>query len=99
MSKGSDLQVDYDLLNTSATQLDDIRKEFKGLGAWKAEVTAVVGDSRVRKAMGEFVDNWDKNRKRLIKEIGEVGDMVEATRDAFQGLDGELAKATQGKKE
>ncbi|MDT9697174.1 hypothetical protein [Streptomyces sp. P17] len=97
MSKGSDLQVDYDLLSTSATQLEEIRKEFKGLGGWKNEVTAVVGDSRVKKVMGEFVDNWDRNRKRLIKEIEEVGDMVETTRDAFQTLDDDLANATKGK--
>ncbi|MFI7017426.1 hypothetical protein [Streptomyces sp. NPDC050164] len=98
MSKGSDLQVDFQLLSTSAKQLRDIRDEFNGLGEWKKDVRAVVGDSRVQKAMGDFVDNWDKNRKRLIKEIEEVGEMVETTRDAFKGLDDDLANATKGKK-
>lgn len=98
MAKGSDLQVDFSLLDKSAKQLSEIRTEFKRLGEWKKDVRAVVGDSRVRKAMGDFVDNWDKNRKRLIEEIEEVGKMVETTRDAFQKLDDDLAKATEGKK-
>lgn len=29
--KGSDLQVDYDLLSTEAKQLTRIRREFKGI--------------------------------------------------------------------
>lgn len=98
MSKGSDLQVDYDLLATSARQLRQIRDEFNGLGEWKKDVKALVGDSRVQKAMGDFVDNWDKNRKRLIKEIEEVGSMVKTTSHAFKSLDDDLANANKGKK-
>ncbi|WP_406352633.1 hypothetical protein [Streptomyces sp. NBC_00658] len=98
MSKGSDLQVDYDLLATSAKQLRQICDEFNGLEEWKKDVKALVGDSRVQKAMGDFVDNWDKNRKRLIKEIEEVGAMVKTTSDAFKGLDDDLANANKRKK-
>jgi uncharacterized protein YukE len=98
MSKGSDLQVDYDLLATSAKQLRQIRDEFNGLEEWKKDVKVLVGDSRVQKAMGDFVDNWDKNRKRLVKEIEEVGAMVTTTSDAFKGLDDDLANVNKGKK-
>ena len=73
MSKGSDLKVDYDLLSKSAKQLRQIRDEFNGLAEWKKDVKTLVGDSRVQTAMGDFVDNWDKNRKRLVKQIEEVG--------------------------
>ncbi|MFE2277928.1 hypothetical protein ACFXAE_11855 [Streptomyces sp. NPDC059454] len=98
MSKKSDLTVDFDLLTSSAKQLDEIRKEFDGLDEWQEDVKVVVGDARVQKAVGDFVDNWDRNRKRLVKEIEEVGKMVEETRDAFQGLDEDLAQAANGKK-
>jgi hypothetical protein len=98
MSKGSDLQVDYDLLSTSAKQLAQIRRGFKDLENWKQDVTSLLGDSRVQSAMGDFVDNWDKNRKRLVKEIEEVGNMVKTTSDAFKGLDDDLTNATKGKK-
>ena len=98
MSKGSDLQVDYDLLATSAKQLAQIRREFKGLEDWKQDIKSLLGDSGVQSAMGDFVDNWDKNRKRLVKEIEEVGQMVKTTSDAFKGLDDDLANATKGKK-
>jgi uncharacterized protein YukE len=98
MSKESDLQVDYDLLSTSAKQLAQIRREFKDLEDWKQDVKSLLGDSRVQSAMGDFVDNWDKNRKRLVKEIEEVGKMVKTTSDAFKELDDQLANATAGKK-
>ncbi|MEH0416875.1 hypothetical protein [Streptomyces sp. B21-083] len=98
MSKGSDLQVDYDLLSTSAKQLAQIRREFKGLEDWKQDIESLLGDSRVQAAMGDFVDNWDKNRGRLVEEIEEVGKQVKTTSDAFKGLDDQLAKANKGKK-
>ncbi|MFJ6569854.1 hypothetical protein ACIQNU_20775 [Streptomyces sp. NPDC091292] len=97
MSKGSDLQVDHDLLSTSAKQLAQIRSEFRGLDNWKQDLQPLLGDRRVQGAMGDFVDNWDKNRKRLVKEIEEVGAMVRTTSHAFKGLDRQLADAIQGK--
>lgn len=98
MPKGSDLQVDYNLLSTSAKQLAQIRREFKGLADWNQDVRSLLGDSRVQRAMADFVDNWDDNRKRLVKEIEDVGAMVKTTSDAFKGLDDQLANANTGKK-
>ena len=98
MSKESDLQVDYDLLSTSAKQLAQIRREFKGMEDWKHDIETLLGDRRVRSAMSDFVDNWDKNRKRLVEEIEEVGKMVKTTSDAFKGLDAQLAGAAKGKR-
>ncbi|WP_055418486.1 hypothetical protein [Streptomyces pactum] len=92
----SDLTVDFDLLKTSAKQLNAIRTEFKDLGEWKDDITSVVGASELRSAMTDFIDNWDDNRKRLVESLEEVGKMVEGTRDAFKSLDDELAKT--GKK-
>ena len=92
----SDLTVDLELLKTSAKQLNAIRKEFKDLDDWKDDITSAVGASELRAAMTDFIDNWDKNRKRLVESLEEVGKMVEGTRDAFKSLDDELAKA--GKK-
>ncbi|MGW3724961.1 hypothetical protein [Streptomyces sp. NPDC000851] len=92
----SDLKVDYDLLKQSAKQLSAIQREFKNLGEWKDEITSVVGASELKDAMKSFIDNWDDNRKRLLESLETVGKLVEGTRDAFEGLDVELAKA--GKK-
>lgn len=94
----SDLIVDFDLLNTSAKQLNAIEKEFKELGEWKDDITSVVGASELKKAMTDFIDNWDDNRKKLLEDLDSVGKMVEGTRDAFKGVDDELAKAGKKKK-
>ncbi|MFJ4786750.1 hypothetical protein [Streptomyces sp. NPDC088794] len=98
MPKGSDLQVNHDLLSTSAKQLAQIRREFKGLEDWKKDVMSLLGDGGIQSAMSDFVDNWDKNRERLVKEIEEVGKMVKTTSDAFKELDDNLTNATKGKK-
>lgn len=97
MSRDSNLQVDYDLLSKSAEQLGQIRNEFNGLEGWKKDIRALVGDGRVQSAMSDFVDNWDKNRKRLVEEVGEVGKMVEETSNAFKDLDGKLSEVGKGK--
>ncbi|MEZ0160102.1 hypothetical protein [Streptomyces griseorubens] len=92
----SDLTVDLALLKKSAKQLKAIHREFSDLGEWKGEIRSAVGASEIKSAMTEFIDNWDDNRKRLLESLENVGKMIEGTRDAFQGLDNELAKA--GKK-
>ena len=94
----SDLIVDFTLLSTSAKQLNAIEKEFKELGEWKDDVTSVVGASELKKAMTDFIDNWDDNRKKLLEDLDSVGKMVEGTRDAFKSVDDELAKADKKKK-
>ncbi|MFE0132450.1 hypothetical protein ACFWY6_12885 [Streptomyces sp. NPDC059037] len=95
---GSDLIVDFQLLNKSASQLNAIENEFKNLDEWKDDVKSDVGASDIKDAMGDFVDNWDKNRKRLLESLGEVGKQVEGTRDAFKKLEDDLAKAGKKKK-
>ncbi|MFE9973454.1 hypothetical protein ACFYRD_22540 [Streptomyces hirsutus] len=92
----SDLIVDFTLLNTSTRQLKAIQKEFKELDEWKGYVKSVVGASQLKEAMTDFIDNWDDNRKLLLEDLESVGKMVQGTRDAFKGLDDELAKS--GKK-
>lgn len=94
----SDLIVDFDLLSTSAKQLNTIQREFKNLDDWKDEIKSVVGASELKEAMTDFIDNWDDNRKRLLESLESVGKMVEGTRDTFKSLDDELAKAGKKKK-
>ncbi|OWA09625.1 hypothetical protein B9W68_17170 [Streptomyces sp. CS227] len=93
-----DLTVDFHLLSQSNKQLRALRDEFKGMGEWKEDIRADVGAGDLQKAMSEFIDNWDKNRERLLESLTEVGKMVKGTRDAFKNLDDELAKAGKGGK-
>ncbi|MER6321573.1 hypothetical protein [Streptomyces coelicoflavus] len=93
----SDLIVDLQLLTTSAKQLKEIQTEFRDLGAWRDDIKSVVGAPELKEAMTDFIDNWDKNRKRLIESLETVGKMVSGTRDAFEGLDDELSKAVKKK--
>jgi flagellar biosynthesis chaperone FliJ len=92
----SDLIVDFALLDTSSKQLKEIQREFKDLDEWKSDIKSVVGAAALKEAMTDFIDNWDDNRERLLEDLENVGKMVEGTRDAFKGLDDELAKS--GKK-
>lgn len=93
----SDLTVDLALLTKSSKQLKTIEKEFADLGEWKVEITSAVGALELKGAMTEFIDNWSDNRKRLLESLESVGKMVEATREAFQSLEDELAKSGEKK--
>lgn len=92
-----DLTVDFTLLNASAKQLKAIQKEFKELHEWKDDIKSVVGARELKEAMADFIDNWDDNRKKLLEDLESIGKMVEGTRDAFKGLDDELAKTGKNK--
>jgi uncharacterized protein YukE len=92
----SDLIVDFALLDTSSKQLKEIQREFKDLDEGMSDIKSVVGAAALKEAMTDFIDNWDDNRERLLEDLENVGKMVEGTRDAFKGLDDELAKS--GKK-
>ncbi|MDQ0715407.1 hypothetical protein QFZ55_004859 [Streptomyces luteogriseus] len=93
----SDLVVDFGLLSTSAKQLKAIQTEFRNLADWRDDIESAVGAPALKEAMTEFIDNWDDNRKRLLESLEAVGKMVEGTRDAFKGLDDDLAKASKKK--
>ncbi|QXQ24868.1 hypothetical protein C0Q96_21225 [Streptomyces albidoflavus] len=95
---GQDLTVDIELLTSSEKRLGGIKHEFESLEEWKSDVRAVLGSDRMSKAMGTFVDNWDRHRKTLIGDIEQMGGYISTTRKAFEKVDRELAEEARKKR-
>lgn len=93
-----DLEVDYNLLEASRTTLTSLRGDFDHIKSRGKDTEDLWGHHEIRDAMDKFSSNMDHHREELSKEIGDVGEKIEATiqtfRDADQKLADDLAKNT-----
>jgi hypothetical protein len=87
----TDLTVDYATLDDSEQSLHRIGQEFEGATDRRDVLRGAWGSGRVADAMGDFVDNWDRHRKKLLESIKSVGEMCAGTKETFQGTDKQLA--------
>lgn len=92
MANDPDLKVNVDLLVSSELRLKSLKRELKGLGNRIDDMRPYWGSGEIEGAMGEFVDNWDDNRRKLLNSINTVGEMIKSTIDGFSGLDKDLAE-------
>jgi hypothetical protein len=91
MANDSDLIVNVDLLVESETRLKGIQRELKSLDNRKDDMRPYWGSGEVADAMGEFVDNWDDYRTKMLESVKTVGELVKSTIDGFTGADAQLA--------
>jgi hypothetical protein len=91
MAGDSDLIVNVDLLVKSESRLKSIHKELMNLNNRKDDMTPYWGSGEIADAMGEFVDNWDDHRSKLLKNLEGVSGLVKSTIDGFTGVDKQLA--------
>ncbi|MGW7069765.1 hypothetical protein ACWGII_27645 [Streptomyces sp. NPDC054855] len=96
MSEG-DLTVDYEFLSSCERQLGNLRTTFKDIENRRDDMEKHWGAGSIADAMGDFVDNWDDYRTRLIEGLESTGKLVAETKKAFEKLDEELEKQTKGK--
>lgn len=92
-----DLTVDYDFLAESERKLSQLQKTFKDIENRRDDMRGHWGSGAIADAMGDFVDNWDDYRTKLIEGIESVGKLVAGTKKAFEELDDELSKRDEKK--
>ncbi|MFF1652124.1 WXG100 family type VII secretion target [Streptomyces sp. NPDC058255] len=92
-----DLTVDYEFLSESERKLSQLQRTFKDIENRRDDMRGHWGSSAIADAMGDFVDNWDDYRTKLIEGIESVGKLVAGTRKAFEELDDELSKRDEKK--
>ncbi|MFJ8593209.1 WXG100 family type VII secretion target [Streptomyces sp. NPDC093598] len=91
MTDDSDLIVNVDLLVKSESRLKSIHKELKNLNNRKDDMSSYWGSGEIADAMGEFVNNWDDHRSKLLENLEGVSKLVKSTIDGFTGADKQLA--------
>ncbi len=85
-----DLKVNYAALDNSEQALQRIAAELENAEANRDADAGIWGSSDVAGAMGEFVDNWDRHRGKLVESLKSVGQMCAGSRRAFSGTDRQL---------
>jgi uncharacterized protein YukE len=93
----SDLTVDYGFLADSERKLSQLKKTFEGIENRRDDMHRHWGSGAIAEAMGDFVDNWDDYRTKLIEGLDSVGNLVAGTKKAFEDLDKQLSKRDEKK--
>ncbi|MET9758694.1 hypothetical protein ABZ016_06505 [Streptomyces sp. NPDC006372] len=92
MAGDADLIVNIDLLVESESNLGKIQKELKDIGNRKDDMRPYWGSGEISDVMGDFVDNWDDYRAKMLESLEGVGKLVTNTINGFTGADAALAK-------
>ncbi|MEU1318107.1 hypothetical protein [Streptomyces tibetensis] len=99
MGEHDRLVVDYTLLESSKSNLRDIKKALKGIDRHRADIHDIWGHDSIAGKMDEFVTNWDNYRRELLENVEDLGKQVETSLKSFEKLDLDLKNANEKKRE
>ncbi|BCL22252.1 hypothetical protein ACPCBX_22825 [Streptomyces tuirus] len=97
MGEHDRLVVDYKLLESSKTNLRDIKRALKGIDKHRSDIHDIWGHESISGKMNEFVSNWDNYRRELLENVEDLGKQVETSLKSFEKLDLDLKKASEKK--
>ncbi len=97
MGEHDRLIVDYRLLESSKTNLKDIKKALNGIDEHRADVHDIWGHDSIAGKMDQFVNNWDNYRRELLENVKDLGKQVETALTSFEKLDLDLKNASEKK--
>lgn len=98
MGEHERLVVDYKLLESSKTNLRDIKKALKGIDKHRADIHDIWGHESIAGKMEQFVSNWDNYRRELLDNVEDLGKQVETALTSFEKLDLDLKNASEKKR-
>jgi hypothetical protein len=98
MGEHERLVVDYKLLESSKTNLRDIKKALKGIDKHRADIQDIWGHDCITGKMDQFVSNWDNYRRELLENVEDLGKQVETALTGFEKLDLDLKNASEKKR-
>jgi hypothetical protein len=98
MGEHDRLVVDYALLESSKTNLRDIRRALKGIEKHRADINGIWGHDSIAGKMDEFVSNWDNYRRELLDNVEDLGKQAEAALKSFEKMDLDLKNVSEAKR-
>ncbi|WAZ23847.1 hypothetical protein STRCI_005217 [Streptomyces cinnabarinus] len=98
MGEHDRLVADYTLLESSRTNLRDIKRALEGIDKHRDDIHDIWGHSDITGKMNDFVNNWDNYRRELLENVQDLGEHVETALESFQKLDLDLENATKPKR-
>lgn len=97
MSGHDRLVVDYTLLESSKSNLREIKKVLGNIDDHRDDIRDIWGHDSIAGKMDEFVTNWDNYRRELKDNVENLGKQVEGALKSFQKQDLDLKNATEKK--
>ncbi|WP_052865660.1 hypothetical protein [Streptomyces niger] len=91
------LVVDYTLLESSKSNLRDIKKVLGDIDKHRDDIRDIWGHDSIAGKMDEFVTNWDNYRRELLDNVEDLGKHVEGALKNFEKRDLDLKNATEKK--
>jgi hypothetical protein len=98
MGEHDRLVVDYKLLESSKTNLRDIKRALNGIDKHRADIHDIWGHNSIAGKMDEFVSNWDNYRRELLENVVDLSKQVETSLKSFEKLDLDLKNASEKKR-
>lgn len=94
----SDLVLKLDELIQLRDDLDAVVREFRGADDFSDSVGAATGHDALEGHVRDFAHKWNEKRKSMTENVENVQKVIAAVADNFTKVDGDLAKAVEGKK-
>ena len=88
---GDHLRVNLAELETCGTALAHLKDEFDRAAEIVGDARSCVGHRLIEGALHDFATNWKYHRQRLVENLESVGEMAEASHQAYLDTDRQLA--------
>lgn len=85
------LVVDTDNVRDLSTRLGTIHRALEQAEGSADALAGMIPHAGLAGAVQHFADGWDRRRKELTEQVGQLRDAARATADAFESTDGRLA--------
>ncbi|GAA4302343.1 hypothetical protein GCM10023086_18650 [Streptomyces venetus] len=97
MGEHDRLVADYTLLESSKTNLKDIKRALNNIDKHREDIHDIWGHDSIAGKMDQFVSNWDNYRRELLENVEDLGKQVETALTSFEKLDLDLKNANKKK--
>ncbi|MFJ4283032.1 hypothetical protein [Streptomyces massasporeus] len=91
-------RYDLDLIKECSKSLHRIHREFEERSNPAESYGDELGSDKLRDVFDDFSENWEKNRKKLMKDIESLAKYTANAAKAYEDVDHKLAEALRGAK-
>lgn len=93
-----DLTINTDVLNSAATNLRKVAREFNAADSRANRIADAVGDDALASAVRDFASSWDDRREKMYEAIGELAEASGAIGENFEEIDYEFGAVLRGER-
>lgn len=93
---GEYTKADLTVIQSMADGLAKVHTAFKEIAKLNEQYDQDIGHDNLADAIGDFADNWDKSREKLMGDVDRLAQIAKAAAEAYDEIDKQLADALRG---